>query len=216
MNLETFKLPLANLLKRDLLDRHEVNLLWDNYLKIEFFWAQNFKNLKKIDLIILGESPLRDTSYIYNKDSADSSFLYKKHLLKCLELAGNNIHAYSRKTKMELMLELGILVIDLFPFSFTLKNNFNYRNKDKNNKILVKSNSEHQKILIDLFNSSYSWHLAEKIRQISKKTSNKTKYAFRYKACSKLDLKIFPKAPKISLGKGYDLDREIFYDIFRK
>jgi hypothetical protein len=215
MDFYKFKSPLEGLIQRNSLTMHEVESLWKNYQVIENYWFQNFKNLKKVNLILLGEAPLRHSSYIYNKESADSSFLYKKHLLKCMEIGDGNDQYYLEKNKIELMLELGILALDLFPFSFSMENNFNYRNKDKSNRTFIKPNKEHKKILIDLFNQSYPWHLDNKIDAILKKTSKNTKYAYRYKACANLNLEIFPRATKLSLGKSYDLDKDVLYSIFK-
>jgi hypothetical protein len=215
INFDKFKSPLKNVIKKNLLTKREVNSLWDNYQKIETYWFLNFNNLKKINLILLGESPLRHSSYIYNKDSPDSSFLYKKHLLKCIEINGGNKERYVNNTKIELMQELGILALDLFPYSFSMDNNFNYRNKNSFNRTAIKPNIEHKKILIHLYNQSYSWHLGKKIEAILKKTSKKTKYAYRYKASEELNLEIFSNVSKISLGKSYDLNSENFYDIFK-
>ena len=216
MEFDNFKSPLNDLIKKNFLTNQELNSLWDNYQKIETCWFQNFQNIKEVNLILLGELPLRHSSYIYNQGSADSAFLYKRHLLKCMQIRhGTNADDFN-KTKIELMLDLGILVLDLFPYSFSIENNFNFRNKNKSNKTFIKPNMEHQKILIHLFNESYPWHLAKKIETILKKTSLKTKYAYRYKACAELNLEIFPKDPKISLGKSYDMNSKIFYAIFKK
>jgi hypothetical protein len=215
MDFYKFKLPLEGLIQTNLLTMQEVDSLWKNYQVIEDYWFQNLKNLKKVNLIILGEAPLRHSSYIYNTKSADSSFLYKKHLLKCMEIVDRNHENNLKKTKIELMLELGILVLDLFPFSFSMENNYNYRNKDKSNRNLIKSNQEHKKILGNLFNQSRPWHIDTKIDAILKKTSKNTKYAYRYKACANLNLEVFKSTPMLSLGKSYDLDKEVLYSIFK-
>ena len=215
MNFYKFKSPLEGLIRRNSLTIQDAEFFWKNYQLIENYWFQNFKNLKKVNLILLGEAPLRHSSYIYNKESGDSSFLYKRHLLRCMEIRDENDKGYLEKNKIELMCELGILALDLFPYSFSMKNNFNYRNKDENNRTLIKPNKEHKKILIDLFNQSYPWHLGNKIDAILKKTSKKTKYAYRYKACASLNLEVFPRETKLSLGKSYDLDKEVLYSVFK-
>ena len=120
-----FKEPLINLFEAG-----EIEDLYEDYLDIEKQWEEFFKRVNSINLVIIAEAPLSGEDYIYNpKKNHDSGtqFLRKKQLQKCLEIYKRSECSLEGKGKMELMIELGLLVIEAYPYALNPKihkNNF--------------------------------------------------------------------------------------------
>ena len=72
----------------------------------------------------------------------------------------NNLYCFHIRQniyQIELMQELGILALDLFPYSFSMDNNFNYRNKNSFNRTAIKPNIEHKKITKEILHSNLGY-----------------------------------------------------------
>ena len=95
--------------------------------------GQNFELIDyPIKLVLIGESPLRSENYIYNNGNTKGSpFLPEKHINHCLTLLGKDIPPSEEENKRPaLMNELGLLVLDMFPFAFNKgKTRFLYSRK---------------------------------------------------------------------------------------
>jgi len=139
------------------------------YRRIEAWWQKNFEAMIDIKLVILSEAPLfGDTeSYIYNPDSKLTNFLYPKNLSL---ISFRN----SLRTKTDLLIalrELGILILDIFPYAFNTNNTpFSYRKLGKTAK---------KKLL----EASSGFHLRPKLQAIRER-SNATHYCARYAVVS--------------------------------
>jgi hypothetical protein len=171
MNLiNKFKEPLKNFF-----EEKEINDLYQDYLIIEKHWDNFFRRMDFINLVIIAEAPLSGEGYIYNPDSkknndGGSQFLYKKQLCECLEIYKKSDYFIEGKGKMELMIELGLLVIEAYPYALDPK-----RHKNNFKKGLgVKKTDE-------LFMRTKSWHFYNKIKQINHRFSSVPTYAFRYR-----------------------------------
>tara|TARA_Y100000768_G_scaffold385196_1_gene370829 strand:- start:3192 stop:3860 length:669 start_codon:yes stop_codon:yes gene_type:complete len=164
-----FKEPLINLF-----GAAEIKDLYEDYLDIEKQWERFFKRINSINLVIIGESPLSGKGYIYNpclKKNHDSGtqFLYKGQLQECLKIHKRSECAIEGKGKMELMIELGLLVIEAYPYAL---------NPEIHKRSFKKGLSEKQKK--ELFLRTSSWHFFNKIKKIDSKVGSQTVYAFRY------------------------------------
>ena len=173
-NIEDFFSPL-NCLPLEFRPQYkDIEMLYEDYLNIEDIWWKNYKKIKYINVVIVGESPLSSDQYIYNKSNKkDSNFLYRKHVEKILDIIGKERKIYNKADMLKGMLEAGILVIDLFPYPLNLESFINYS-------VLFKNNKYHRKITKEIYLQSSKWHLLPKIREISNNSSTKLNYAFRY------------------------------------
>ena len=226
MNKNLFRHSLIGLLERNLITNKEIDdELYKDYLSIERLWWSNFDNFGSIKLVLIGESPLSSRRYIYNKDNdaKDSAFLLIEDLKECLRKSGKKPIDLKSKGKMEAMLDLGLLVLDMFPFAFNSETKFNYQNIDQEHLKLTKKpvilmpGKEHKELLKDLYFKSYSWHLSSKVKKIMSKVRADTIYAYRYKRSAKLELDVFPKIQPTCLGgKAYGINPEKLYEIFNK
>ena len=209
---DQFQSSLEILIRYDLIDENDIQTLYQNYQLVEKSWQENFNRIKNIKLVLLGEAPLRHSSYIYNQSSKDSAFLYKKHLIHCAHKL--EIPEPEKLSKIRLLEHLEILVMDIFPFSFTPEMDFNYRHSRRLRRPNSRKKARHQDILKTLFFESKAWHLDFKERLIRRKSNQRTKYVYRYKACERLNLEVFTDFKKATIGKSYDLDKEMFYSFF--
>ena len=202
-----FKEPLINLF-----DAEEIKCLYKDYLDIEKQWEEFFKRMNFINLVIIAEAPLSGEHYIYNpKKNHDSGtqFLRKKQLQKCLEIYKRSECSLEGKGKMELMIELGILVIEAYPYALNPK--IHKKNFKKG------LDEEHKK---ELFLRTSSWHFFNKIKKINPKVGPQTVYAFRYIGnMGNLNALIGMNKDIHCLGKhkeGGNIDKEKMFKIFKK
>ncbi len=101
--------------------KDDVEYLVDTYSKTEKFWRENFKKCTSVKIIILGEAPLFGCkeSYIYNPETKPTPFLNCKNIEKiCCGVKESEIPLISKDEMLAEMLNLGIVVLNLFPFAF--------------------------------------------------------------------------------------------------
>ncbi len=161
---------LQNLFEKSLIGILEYSQIADlvsEYLVIEKMWSKFFDSMENINLVIVAEAPLSSDQYILNKDSNNSSFLYKSTLEKCMGAYKNNFDK-TDISKIDLMRDLGIIILEAYPFSLN-------RNKHKKHFRNLKPEQ-----LKKLLNESRSWHLDMKLENIKPKTTPETVFAFRY------------------------------------
>lgn len=151
----------------DIMDQQEIECLTLEYLIIEKLWSSFFNTIDTINLVILAEAPLNSNQYIFNENSRNTIFLYKSSLEKCFKefKANPNI---KNLNKIELMRELGIIVIEAYPFALDPKK---HKNNFSNLDPLIKNK---------LFNKSYPWHLKNKLELIKTKINKNTIFSYRY------------------------------------
>ena len=173
-NIEEFFSPLRYLPLEFRPQYKDIEMLYEDYLNIEDIWWENYKKIKSINVVIVGESPLSADQYIYNKNNKkDSNFLYRKYIENILTITGRERKIYNKADMLKGMLEAGILVIDIFPYPLNLESFVSYS-------VLFKNNKYHRKITKEIYLQSSKWHLLPKIREISNNSSTKLNYAFRY------------------------------------
>jgi len=164
------KKDLRNLFEDSLggiLGKLQIDDLLEDYLEIEEKWICFFKKIDSINLVIIAEAPLNSKQYILNKNAKDSIFLYKRTLEKCIDVYKEN-PVKNELTKIDLMRELGIIVIEAYPFALDpKKHKNNYENLDPETK-------KH------LFKTSYPWHLKKKLEIMKSKTTPNTVFSYRY------------------------------------
>ena len=166
-SMNRFKKPLL-----PIFDEKVIIDLYEDYLDVEKQWENFFNRIDVINLVIIGEAPLSKDKYIYNPEKnhdSGSSFLSKKDLKKCLGIYKKSEHLLEDEGKMELMVDLGIIIIEAFPYGL---------NEDKHANSNFKNLSSKKKK--QLFSETSSWHFYNKIKKIDSKTSPQTSYAFRY------------------------------------
>ena len=121
--------------------------MYREFEKNEKIWWDNFKEIKKINLVLIGESPLRTDDYIYYLDNKKlySPFLNYKLIEEFLSKKKNPKSIRNRMEFINVLNSLGILIVEMFPFNFNKKQTkFNYRRAE-------------DEILINLFRSSRKW-----------------------------------------------------------
>lgn len=161
---------LQNLFEKSLvgiLEHPQITDLVSEYLAIEKMWSKFFDSMESINLVLVAEAPLNSNQYILNKDSKNSPFLFKSTLEKCMDAYKNNFDK-TGSTKIDLMRDLGIIIIEAYPFSLDPK---------KHKKHFRNLGDELKR---NLLNESRSWHLDMKLETIKSKTSQETVFAFRY------------------------------------
>ena len=150
-----------------IIETSQIKCLVTEYLEIEKMWTRFLNSLEIINLVLVAEAPLNSNQYILNKTSKNTPFLYKSTLEKCMSAYRNNIHT-SETTKIDLMRDLGIIIIEAYPYSLDPK-------KHKNN--FGNLTLESRKVLLS---ESCSWHLDKKLETIKVKTTEKTIFGYRY------------------------------------
>ena len=174
MKFEQFIKPLAGLSSSLLPNRQEQILLFEQYLNIEKIWWENFSGINRINLVIVGESPLSAEKYIYNKSyPKNSNFLYTRHIEKIASIEGKQKDLTSKADMLDALLELGVLILDLFPYPLSRESNLNYS-------VLFRKQKAQQGLTQDIFLQASEWHLTRKMLEISSKSRGHLTYAFRY------------------------------------
>ena len=136
-----------------------------SYKTIEKIWKEQYDKIKAINYIMISEAPLfgEKQSYFYNENANQSQFFY---FSDSKVLTNNEI-----KTKRDLIdtfNDLGIIILDVFPFPFNSNTAVSYKSLNKNE----------MKTLIDL---TYKNHLEQKLQTIAQKVNSTTKLFYRYK-----------------------------------
>ena len=216
VEINQFKAPIISSEEFNILNESEIDQLYREYLLIEDLWWENFSKLKKINLILVGESPLSFKNYIYNKDvNANTSFLYKRHIENIFIKIEKESSLAGKEDFLGALLDLGILVLDLFPYALNQELNLNYARIYKRNKIS-------EIACRNIFLESSAWHLEPKIKEITRKTTESSTYAFRYaRNFNMVDgLDVENPFSGIEIEAIYkdrnDLDSDVLYGFFKK
>ena len=126
--------------------------------------------MKEVKYVLVGEAPLygNNQKYIYNPESAGTSFLSKRAVQKFSSKAGYSISIKNKEEMLECMRSIGLIVVDLFPYAFNEETSIQYAGiSDTNRKMLASASSE--------------WNLKPKLSEIRNKTSNPIIFGVRYK-----------------------------------
>tara|TARA_B100000963_G_C22581021_1_gene650843 strand:+ start:576 stop:1244 length:669 start_codon:yes stop_codon:yes gene_type:complete len=171
----------------------EIEFLYSNYTKNEEIWWGNFNSIKYVNLVLLGEAPLRTDNYIYKnskKKVVQSPFLNYKIIQEILRSHGHNFKINSQEDFISALNIIGLVVIDMFPFTFNNEQTtFQYGTTKRVN------------ILLDqIFELSKAWNIEPKLEAINNISRKKLKYAIRYKKHYSRCNKYFPKLNLINLS----------------
>ena len=136
---------------------------------------------------MISEAPLfgEKQSYFYNENASQSQFFY---LSDAKVLTNNQIN--TKQDLIETFNNLGIIILDVFPFPFNSNTAVSYKSLNKNE----------MKTLIDL---TYKNHLEQKLQTIARKVNSTTKLFYRYKRVkNNINDFIVPEFVKYGINKN--------------
>lgn len=110
---------------------NDIGYLETSFHEINTIWEKNLKKIKKVNIILLAESPLWGTNkkYIYNPFVSNTQFLYRSVIGKILKVDISDNHTF-----INVLNKMGLVVIDISPFSLNSLNTIiNYNNLSKAN-----------------------------------------------------------------------------------
>ena len=136
-----------------------------SYKTIEKIWNEQYNKVKAINYIMISEAPLfgEKQSYFYNENASQSQFFY---LSDAKVLTNNQIN--TKRDLIETFNDLGIIILDVFPFPFNSNTAVSYNSLNKNE-------------MKTLMNLTYKNHLEQKLQTIAQKVNSTTKLFYRYK-----------------------------------
>ncbi len=107
---------------------NDVTYLTAAYEHTEALWWENLKRVPTVRYLLIGEAPLygEKQAYIYNDQTPGTAFLGKPTIAQLLRLQGENGALADKAAMLEAMRQLGLVVLDLFPFAFNAQTQFNY------------------------------------------------------------------------------------------
>ena len=136
-----------------------------SYKTIEKIWNKQYNKVKAINYIMISEAPLfgEKQSYFYNENASQSQFFY---LSDAKVLTNNQVN--TKRDLIETFNDLGIIILDVFPFPFNSNTAVSYNSLNKNE-------------MKTLMNLTYKNHLEQKLQTIAQKVNSTTKLFYRYK-----------------------------------
>jgi len=151
----------------------------EKYLSEAFYfteklWEDQFDSIDKLNVVMISEAPLFGNikKYIYNIDTAPSSFFYYQDL-NAFPTFNNEYNTVTSRDKKIIMLDEfrvnGFLILDIFPFAFNKHDTaLNYRKMS-------------QKVYKKLLDSTINNYLKPKLETCLKKANDDTLFLYRYK-----------------------------------
>ena len=151
------------------LDR-DFNYLWDAFQHTEELWWENIREIGQVKYILIAEAPLygEKRSYIYNPDFGRTPFLEFTHINFLSQKLGLKGIVSNKKDMLQNMREMGLVVLDLFPFAF-------------NNDTTYQFGRLSEKLRTSLAHSCSSWFLQPKLREILNNCKEAPTFGVRYK-----------------------------------
>jgi hypothetical protein len=155
----------------------DTNYIWNAFYQIENYWFEEFKRFKLIRIVLLSEAPFfgDSESYFYNPNFGATSFFGYKDYTQSFGEWGPELRARSHspvpKKKAELlaaMREVGVIILDLFPFALNPETNFTYSDLRPNE-------------YADLFAVIASIYFRVKLKRVTNKMVPGAKLVFRYR-----------------------------------
>ena len=118
-----FYSSLKILIDKEKIEPEEIYFLYREFEKNEKIWWDNFKEIKKVNLVLIGESPLRTDDYIYylGNKKLYTPFLNYKHIEEFLRKKKNPQLIRNRIEFINVLNSLGLLIIEMFPYTFNKK-----------------------------------------------------------------------------------------------
>lgn len=194
---DAFKLPLEPLYsQRNIPLDTDIEYLVNAYKHTEKLWWDNFLSMEKVKYVLVAEAPRygEEKSYIYNPKISGTSFLGVCTVNKISENLGIRSRLAGKPDMLKRMRELGLLVVDLFPYAFNPQTQLEYEGIGcLYRKTLCKASS--------------NWHLKPKFLEIEKK-SNRTilcgvRYSRLFPFASDTIKHSYPNETEIIVEKAY-------------
>ena len=156
---------LYSLLRKNTYLKDDLIYIEKSYKTIEKIWNEQYNKVKAINYIMISEAPLfgEKQSYFYNENASQSQFFY---LSDAKVLTNNQIN--TKQDLIETFNNLGIIILDVFPFPFNSNTAVSYNSLNKNE-------------MKTLMNLTYKNHLEHKLQAIAQKVNATTKLFYRYK-----------------------------------
>ena len=147
----------------------DIDYLWDAFCHTEDLWWKNINQITEVRYVLIAEAPLygEKRSYIYNPETSGTVFLGLSTVAKLLELLGHQPTVKSKHEMLSKMREIGVVVLDLFPFAFNNVTTYQYGRLSEN-------------IRTSLAHSCSFWFLKPKLREIFKKREEHLTFGVRY------------------------------------
>ena len=194
---DTFKIPLRPLYsQRNVSMDRDLDYLIKAYQHTEELWWDNFLSMKEVKYVLLAEAPQygKDKSYIYNPQIPGTPFLGLATINQISLRLGLDGRLKEKPEMLQRMRELGLLVLDLFPYAFNDQTQFQYQRIMRPfGKALCKDSS--------------GWHLKPKCLEIKKKSNRQILFGVRYSRlfsfASEMIEYSYPDGKEIIFEKGY-------------
>ena len=150
------------------LDR-DFNYLWDSFQHTEELWWENIREFGQVKYILIAEAPYTEKSVhistIQTWKNPIPEFTHINFLSQKLGLKGI---VSNKKEMLQNMREMGLVVLDLFPFAF-------------NNDTTYQFGRLSEKLRTSLAHSCSSWFLQPKLREILNNCKDAPTFGVRYK-----------------------------------
>lgn len=149
-------------------DEVELAYLRSAFLFTEELWGRAFDGLRQVNLVLLSEAPEfgDNMSYIYNPQTPHTSFIYLE------DLSDGGRYRMTQIAKklalLERMKDLGVLVLDLFPYALNGKNT------------RLRYSNLRPREYAELFKAVAPSFLRPKLRRIRDKLSPGARFVYRY------------------------------------
>jgi hypothetical protein len=145
------------------------------YENVEQLWSAQFHSFERVHLVLLSEAPLfgeQKQSYIYNPEAGATAFLNYNDYTKAFGGYGPSLPVTGpvivRKTALlNALREIGVLVLDLFPFALNDKTSKRYDALSASDRT-------------ELFEATCPAFFRLKLSWILRKATPHTLFAFRY------------------------------------
>jgi hypothetical protein len=168
----------------DLILEKDNDYLFDAYDKIERYWLEQFRDFHHVHLVLLSEAPLfgESQSYFYNPKAGATMFFNYNGYNIAFESYGSRLPSTGnilvrKPLLLNALRELGVLVLDIFPFALNDSMSINYG-------ILTDRGRT------ELFQSTAPYYFRRKMSLVLQKATPRTLFVFRYErvrlACGKL------------------------------
>lgn len=163
----------------------DVTYLARTYARTEELWQENYRNIKEVKLIILAEAPLfgAEESYIYNPISKLTNFLWPGDLKG---IVGRETSGLPKPEYLSFLQELGILIVDIFPYALNEKYTALVYN---NSKIAASLTAAKKRMLAARV---LEFYLRPKLEQIANRGAQHVRFCARYKPIGEIARAIYP------------------------
>lgn len=145
------------------------------YDRTEELYQANFARMSTVRLVILAEAPLFGSGevYIYNPEARHTSFLWPSDLA---DIAGRDTSTLPKAEYLALLRQLGILVVDIFPYALNNDDTGRVYKKKKGSAAVELTFSQKE----GLAEAVEDFHFRPKLEQIAAKGDRSARFCARY------------------------------------